>query len=95
MGEGLLFPGFVLAAVFFEVDAADVLVEGAEHAAGVDFGELFGVADEDGFDPGGFGGVEEWGEGAGAGHAGFVDHEDRVTGERPARLRVLGGARRW
>ena len=82
VGEGLLFPGFVLASVFFEVDAADVVVERAEHAAGVDFGELFGVADEDGFDSGGFGGVEEWGEGAGAGHAGFVDDEDgqRVKG---------------
>ena len=77
VGEGLLFPGFVLASVFFEVDAADVLVEGAEHAAGVDFGKLFGVADQNCLDPRRFGGVEEWGEGAGTGHAGLVDHEDR------------------
>ena len=41
----------MLASVVAEVDAAEAVVEGAEQAAGVDLGKLFGVADEHDLDP--------------------------------------------
>ena len=51
-GEGLAFVGSVLASVLFEGDEVVALGQGAEHAAGVDLGELVVVADEHDFDVG-------------------------------------------
>ena len=56
-------------------DRWDAVGDGGEGAAGVDLGELAGVADQDELGPCVVGGVDEAGEVAGADHGGFVDDE--------------------
>ena len=62
--------------------------ETAQEPAGVDLGELAGIADEDDLGVRGVGVVEDAGEESGADHAGFVDDEDRV-GREAAVARVV------
>ncbi len=64
-----------LASVLGQRDRWDAVGDGGEGAAGVDLGELAGVADQDELGPGVVGGVDEAGEVAGADHGGFVDDE--------------------
>ena len=64
-----------MATVLDELDRFEPAGEAGEQAAGVDLGELAGVADEHDLGAGPVGGVEERGEGAGAGHAGLVDDQ--------------------
>ena len=81
LGEGGAFPGLVLAPVLGEADGFESFAECAQEPAGVDLGELVGVADEDDFGVGGVAVVEEAGEESGADHSCFVDDEHRVGGE--------------
>ena len=74
-GEGFAFPRGGLASVVVELGCVEAASEASEGTAGVDGGELVVVADEDDFGAAGGGVVEESGEGAGADHRGFVDHQ--------------------
>ncbi len=75
-GERGSFPEVVLASVVGESEGFETFAEPAQQAAGVDLGELAGVADEHHFGVRAFGVVEEAAEGTGADHPGFVDHQD-------------------
>jgi hypothetical protein len=77
-----LFPHVGLPPVVGEFGGGESGGQGAEQAAGVDLGELVGVAGEHDLHGLGFGMVEEAGELAGADHAGLVDHEHRPWPER-------------
>ena len=48
-GEGLAFDGVALTAVPDELDGAELVGEGGEHAAGFDLGQLVRVTDQDDF----------------------------------------------
>jgi hypothetical protein len=66
-----------LPAVVGELDRGQPGGQGAEQAAGVDLGQLVGVADQHDLDLLLLGVVEQPGELAGADHAGLVDHQHR------------------
>jgi hypothetical protein len=77
-----LFPHVLLPPVVGQFDRGEPGGQGAEQAAGVDLGQLVGVADEHDLHGLRFGVVEEAGELAGADHPGLVDHEHRPGLER-------------
>jgi hypothetical protein len=76
--EGFTFPGLVLAAVLGQLAGAEAEAEGAEAAAGVDWGQLPVIADQDHLGLGLVCVLQELGELAAADHAGLVDHQHRV-----------------
>ncbi len=87
--ECVLLPRLALATVALESYPAELVVEAAHEAAGVDLGKLPVVADEDDLGVVALGGIEERGEGAGAGHGRFVDDE-HSSGWKPFRAARVG-----
>ena len=76
VGEGLAFPGDLLAAVLAQPDGHAPIGQGAEHTAGLDGLELLGITDQNQPSSAGVGSVEQASEGAGADHGRFVDDQD-------------------
>ena len=91
---GLCFVGVVEAVQVGELDGVGVVGEEAQGAAGLDRGELGGVAEEPDQGTAVAGIAGEPVEVAGAGHAGFVD-EDQVAGLELEPLIDLGLAALW
>jgi hypothetical protein len=76
LAERVAFPLLALAAVVDQLDRRQPGGESGEHTAGVDLGQLTRVADQHDLRTRPGSGVEDRGESTGAGHAGFVDHQD-------------------
>ena len=96
VGEGVAFPGVLLAAVLGEGDGREPVGEPVEETAGVDRVELAGIADHDDFRACVVCGVEEGDEAAGGCHRGFVDHDHGLSVEAAGfRWRVGGCGARW
>ena len=75
-GQGVTFPFLVLSNVFGQLDCGEAYCESGEESAGVDFGELVVVSDQDEFPVGRFDQVGDLGELAAADHARLVDDDD-------------------
>jgi hypothetical protein len=80
------FPVVALTSVVDELDRFEAPGESSEHPAGVDLGELPGIADQDNLGPGPLRCVEDGSEGPGAGHPGFVDDQNGPVVEVPAAI---------
>ena len=94
VGEGVAFPGVLLAAVLGEGDGREPVGEPVEETAGVDGVELAGIADHDDLRAGVVCGVEEGDEAAGGCHRGFVDDEHGLSVEAEGAVGELEGAER-
>ena len=82
--ESQALPGFALAPVLGELDGTDSLDEAGQGTAGLDLGQLAGIANEDELRPGVVGGGQESGQCPRPHHARLVD-DDHVGGPEAER----------
>lgn len=78
LGQGVLLPGLLLAAVVGELAGAQLPGQGGEGAPGGYLAELSGIADQDQLRPGCLGELGQAVKVAGADHAGLVHHHHAV-----------------
>lgn len=81
LGESCAFLQVMLADVFGEFNGGEADGEGSEETAGVDLGELVGVADKDELPRGGVDQVADLNKSASADHARLIDHYHGALGK--------------